>query len=77
MNDEAVQVEIDTFMIGGYDTTATVSSFSLYLLAAHPESQRKVQDELDQVCGADPFLSETELGKLKYLECCIKEAMRL
>lgn len=42
------------------------------------ESQEKVYAELQRVFGdSDRAVTMTDLTELKYLECCIKEALRL
>lgn len=61
----------------GHDTVSTNMSFCLHLLARHPACQKKCQEELDQVLQDTERLSFTDLSKLKYLENCIKEALRL
>ena len=53
-------------------------SFALYLLAAHPEIQRRCQAELDTIFGEDrerPATSQ-DLNQMKYIELCLKEALR-
>lgn len=50
----------------------------LHLMGANPEIQSKVQKEIDEVLGeADRPVSYEDLGKLKYLEACFKETLRL
>ncbi|XP_035280444.1 cytochrome P450 4V2 isoform X2 [Anguilla anguilla] len=44
-----IQEEVDTFMFEGHDTTAASLNWTLYLLGSHPEEQRKVQQELQEV----------------------------
>lgn len=38
-----------------------------------------MQEELDQVFGDDPTrdVTSTDISKMKYLECCVKESLRL
>lgn len=36
-----------TFIIGGYDTTSSTLAFALHALAAHPDIQKKLQEEID------------------------------
>lgn len=51
----------------------------LYCIARHPEEQELVMEELKQVFGDDwerPCTNQ-DLSELKYLECCIKETLRL
>lgn len=53
-------------------------AFTLMLLGMHPEIQEKVVNELREVVGDTPRKIEySDVGKLKYMEMCIKEAMRL
>ncbi|XP_022666629.1 cytochrome P450 4V2-like [Varroa destructor] len=76
---EEIREEIDTFIFTGHDTVAVALMWSLYLLGLHPEVQAKVHDELDRVFGDDrtrAIITE-DLNKLKYLECVIKETLRL
>lgn len=49
------------------------------MLGSHPEIQDKVIQEIDDVLGGDRERTPTmkELIDMKYLECVIKEALRL
>ncbi|MBN3317331.1 CP4V2 protein, partial [Atractosteus spatula] len=78
LSHEDIQEEVDTFMFEGHDTTAAAMNWVLYLLGCHPEEQKKVQEELDEVFGAsDRPVTADDLKKLRYLECAIKESLRL
>ncbi|XP_062864386.1 cytochrome P450 4V2 [Trichomycterus rosablanca] len=73
-----IQEEVDTFMFEGHDTTAAAMNWAIHLLGSHPEVQRRVQQELYEVFGdSDRSISTEDLKKLRYLECVIKESLRL
>ncbi|XP_037573717.1 cytochrome P450 3A41-like [Dermacentor silvarum] len=66
------------FFIAGQDTTSTVISFTLYLLAIHPDVQEKLREEVDEcfeVHGEHPHLDV--VTKLKYLHCVVSESLRM
>ncbi|ODN00095.1 Cytochrome P450 4C1 [Orchesella cincta] len=78
-SDEDVREETDTFMFEGHDTVSAGISFTFFLIGNYPDVQEKVYDELCQVFQNDssrPITME-DIGKLRYLECCIKESLRL
>ncbi|KAM4707689.1 cytochrome P450 4V2-like [Discoglossus pictus] len=73
-----VREEVDTFMFEGHDTTAAALNWSLFLMGSHPEVQKKVHEELDEVFGkSDRPVTMDDLKNLRYLEAVIKEALRL
>ena len=76
MSDRQLRDEVMTLFLAGHETTALALSWSWYLLALHPEAERKFHSELDEVlAGRPPNVSD--LPKLKYTEMIAKEAMRL
>ncbi|NXE24461.1 CP4V2 protein, partial [Ardeotis kori] len=73
-----IREEVDTFMFEGHDTTAAAMNWALYLLGHNPEAQKKVHRELDEVFGnTERPVTMDDLKKLRYLECVVKEALRL
>ncbi|XP_025063520.1 cytochrome P450 4V2-like isoform X3 [Alligator sinensis] len=73
-----IREEVDTFMFEGHDTTAAAMNWAIYILGCHPEAQKKVHQELDEVFGdSDCPVTVHDLKKLRYLECVVKEALRL
>ncbi|OXU24905.1 hypothetical protein TSAR_006903 [Trichomalopsis sarcophagae] len=79
--DEELREEVDTMMIAGNDTTATVNCFVMLMLASHPEIQDKVYEELCEIYGSeDPssvLVRHEDLHRMEYLERVIKETMRI
>ncbi|EFX88228.1 hypothetical protein DAPPUDRAFT_311767 [Daphnia pulex] len=78
LSDQDIQDEIDTFMFEGHDTSASMMGWFLYLMAANPECQGKAYNELLDVFGkSERECTQEDIPKLKYLECCIKETLRM
>lgn len=79
LSNDDIREEVDTFMFEGHDTTSAAISWTLFLLGAHPDIQERVVQELDAVMGGDRRRPPTmkELQEMRYLECVIKEALRL
>lgn len=83
LSEEDMREEVDTFMFEGHDTTAMALSWVIFLLGHHPEIQEKVWPEIDGLfdeLGADgspPMITLDKVKELKYLECIVKEGLRL
>lgn len=70
----------DTVMVtllAAHHTTGVAISWTLHLLAAHPDAAARVADELDQVLGDRPAPDYADLRRLTHLEMALKESMRL
>ncbi|MEA1784594.1 cytochrome P450 [Arenibacter sp. GZD96] len=68
--------EVLILFTAGHETTANALSFTLFLLATHPEIQKKAFKEVTQVEFETSNLMEV-LGRLPYCRQCLEEAMRL
>ncbi|KAF7400315.1 hypothetical protein HZH66_005499 [Vespula vulgaris] len=76
-NDEAILDECSTFMLAGLESVSTATACTLFLLANHPECQKKCVKELDEIFNNSATLTMKSLKKMRYLEMCIKETLRL
>uniref|UniRef100_W8BHT3 Cytochrome P450 4c3 n=1 Tax=Ceratitis capitata TaxID=7213 RepID=W8BHT3_CERCA len=79
LSNEDIREEVDTFMFEGHDTTSAAISWTLFLLGSYPEYQERVVEELQSIFGDDKETPATmqNLMDMRYLECCIKDALRL
>ncbi|RZC66540.1 hypothetical protein C5167_010230 [Papaver somniferum] len=64
-------------MFGGTETVASAIEWAMAELLHSPDDLKKVQEELDEVVGQNRRIQESDLEKLTYLKCCIKETLRL
>ncbi|CAH2989299.1 unnamed protein product [Chilo suppressalis] len=78
IDDNGVQEEVDTFMFEGHDTTAAALAFCLMSIANDKGIQERLFSELDGIFGdsSQPATMD-DLSRMQYLECCIKESLRL
>lgn len=77
--EEDIVDEACTFMLAGQDSVATAVSFCLFLLAQHSDIQQKCFAEIEDILDADhqrPFTMH-DIRRMRYLEQCIKETLRL
>ncbi|MCA9907354.1 MAG: cytochrome P450 [Anaerolineae bacterium] len=75
MSDQQLRDEAMTIFIAGHETTADALTWTFFLLAQHPEIERKLQDEIALLHGLPPTVND--LAHLPYTEMVIKESMRL
>ncbi len=76
MTDLQLRDEAMTMFLAGHETTATNLTWTLYAISQHPEVERRLRAELDEVLGGrTPTVMD--LGKLEYLDRVLKESLRL
>jgi cytochrome P450 len=76
MTDRQLRDEAMTLFLAGHETTASALSFTWYLLAQHPDAERTMLAELDNVLGGRPP-TLADLPRLRYTEHVLLESMRL
>jgi cytochrome P450 len=76
IEDWEIRDEAATLFVAGHDTTSAALAWFWYVLARHPEEERRVLAEIDTVLGGRPPRFD-DLPRLKYLEMAVKESMRL
>ena len=56
---------------------AILLEWILARMVLHPEIQSKAQFEIDEVVGKSKLVSDSDIPNLHYLQCIVKEALRL
>jgi cytochrome P450 len=76
LSSEELTAQVMTFLFAGHETTATTLCWALHLLSTHPDTQLRVQVELDEVlCGKPP--THDDMAKLPVLRATVDETLRL
>ncbi|KAJ7456302.1 cytochrome P450 [Mycena galericulata] len=77
MSDTAMVDQVLTFLAAGHETTATGLSWTLWLLANDPKSQRRLREEVTPVYTANPRPDYRTLKSLEWLDCVVNESLRV
>nr|AOW70089.1 cytochrome p450 family 98 subfamily a polypeptide 8 [Chorispora tenella] len=77
LTEETVVGLVWNMLTAGADTTAVVIEWAMAEMIKCPLVQEKVQKELDSVIGSQRLMTESDISKLPYLQCVVKEALRL
>jgi cytochrome P450 len=76
MSDQQLRDEVTTLFLAGHETTSLALAHTIYLLAKHPEIERRLVVELDEVlAGRPPTVEDAEA--LRYTRQVLDESMRL
>ncbi|REH00199.1 cytochrome P450 [Flavobacterium aquicola] len=67
--------EIKILFVAGYETTANALTFTLYLLAKHPDVQQKVWQEIAEIESQEGETVD-KLQKMTYINAVLNESMR-
>ncbi|KAG6017486.1 hypothetical protein E4U54_006934 [Claviceps lovelessii] len=72
-----LQADMQLIAIAGSDTTATTLSSLFFLLSKNKAECVKLQQEIDTFFPGTAELDQSKLSKMKFLQGCINEALRL
>ena len=59
------------------DTLANVLEWAMSELLRHPHAMKKLQEEIESAVGQHGIVKESDLATMKYLQCVVKETLRL
>lgn len=75
---EQCAAQVFLFYVAGFDTTATMLSFTLYELARNPEVQRRVQEDVDRNLEKhDGQITYESVMDMKYVDLCLMGNIRM
>ncbi|KAF9886095.1 hypothetical protein FE257_012030 [Aspergillus nanangensis] len=73
-----LEFDSELAIVAGSDTTSSVMTATIYLLARHPEKLHQLQAEIDQlVPPVDPLSYQSLIKDAPFLHACINETLRL
>nr|XP_026498826.1 cytochrome P450 4C1-like [Vanessa tameamea] len=77
-NDREIREHMDTIIVSGHDTSASVLMYSMLLVGSYPKVQERIFEELQDVFGDDDRdVTKHDLSQLCYLEAVLKETIRI
>ncbi|QOY36510.1 cytochrome P450 [Anaerobacillus isosaccharinicus] len=76
MSDKQLKDELMTIFLAGHETTANALTWTFYLLAQHPEVEKKLHRELDSVIRSG-LPTPAHFTELSYTQNIVREALRL
>ncbi|KAK0082684.1 hypothetical protein PV325_010025 [Microctonus aethiopoides] len=80
-SNEELREEVDTMMGAGHETSASLATFAILMLANFSEIQQKCYDELCEIFGDEvneqTQITRDDIRRMEYLERVIKETARL
>jgi cytochrome P450 len=76
MTDRQLRDEVMTMLLAGHETTSLALSWTYYLLSKHPESERRVADDVDRAIG-NRRPTFADLDQLTFTRRVLEESLRL
>ncbi|KAG2373875.1 hypothetical protein C9374_011760 [Naegleria lovaniensis] len=78
LTNEELKNQCAIFFLAGHETTASAMASLFYSLAKYPHVQEKLLEEISNTFSHDENISNyTKLQNMNYLDCVLKENMRL
>ncbi|KAH9605709.1 hypothetical protein KSS87_007718 [Heliosperma pusillum] len=77
INEDNVLYIVENINVAAIETTLWSIEWGIAELVNHPEIQKKLREEMDNVLGKGNQITEPDTHKLPYLQAVIKETLRL
>ena len=76
MDEKQMRDEVVTLLLAGHETSANALTWTLYLLATHPDVEARLTEELAARLNGAPA-TPTDLPHIPYLKQVVQESMRI
>ena len=77
LSDQEIRSEVDTFIFGRHDTTASAIMWTLYTLAKYPKLHHEARKEVNGILLDRTSLDYDDLPSLQFTTRFLKESMRM
>mmetsp|Transcript_29603 Transcript_29603/g.96419 ORF Transcript_29603/g.96419 Transcript_29603/m.96419 type:complete len:556 (-) Transcript_29603:246-1913(-) len=77
VSEKQLRDDLLSMLVAGHETTGSVLTWTLYLLAQNADKMAEAQREIDRVLGPERAPAFDDYAELKYLTRCVNESMRL
>lgn len=76
-SDDIIKGMLMVLFIAGTDTSARTMEWAMSILFNHPEVLQKAKSEIENNIDKGHLINDSDLTKLPYLQCIVKETLRL
>ncbi|CAA7020916.1 unnamed protein product [Microthlaspi erraticum] len=77
IDSQDIRLIISDIFIAGTATTSTLLEWTMTELIRHPETMKKLQEDIRTHSRSSSYVTEEEIGNMKYLKAVIKEILRI
>ncbi|KAF7838257.1 cytochrome P450 71A1-like [Senna tora] len=77
LTQEDIKAILVDMFVGGSDTSSTALEWAMTELVRNASIMKKAQEEVRRVVGNKSKVEETDVKQMKYLNCVVKETLRL
>ncbi|KAM7273419.1 hypothetical protein ACFE04_028083 [Oxalis oulophora] len=77
LTEENLKALVLDMFLGGTDTTASTLEWAMAQMVKNPRVMKKVQDEIRGLVGKKSKIEETDIDRMVYLKCIVKESLRI
>ena len=72
LSDNSMVAQCLLFIVGGYETTASLLAFSCFLLAKHQDQQQRLRDELQEMVAEHGGITYQGIIEARLLDACLQ-----